>query len=78
MTQAELASEVGVSRAWVVRLERGQHTLEAQLVLDAVTAVGLGLELVRAAESSDSTAALWTALDNLSAKPSQPEAGTDG
>ena len=43
MTQAELAARIGVARDWVVRLERGHPRLEAQLVLDALDAVGLAL-----------------------------------
>jgi HTH-type transcriptional regulator/antitoxin HipB len=43
MTQAELAARIGVARDWVVRLERGHPRLEAQLVLDALEAVGLSL-----------------------------------
>lgn len=42
-TQAELASALGVSRDWVVRLEKGHPRLEAQLVLDALAAVGVSL-----------------------------------
>lgn len=43
LTQQELADRLGVSRAWVVRLEAGHPRLETQLVLDAVAAVGLEL-----------------------------------
>ncbi|AYY14956.1 transcriptional regulator [Actinobacteria bacterium YIM 96077] len=45
LTQAELAAAVGVSREWVVRLEKGYPRLEAQLVLDALAAVGVGLSV---------------------------------
>jgi transcriptional regulator with XRE-family HTH domain len=41
MTQADLARAVGVSRDWVVRLEKGHPRLEAQLVLDALDALGM-------------------------------------
>ncbi|NEE02711.1 helix-turn-helix domain-containing protein [Phytoactinopolyspora halotolerans] len=39
MTQAQLAGSVGVSREWVVRLEGGHPRVEAQLLLDALSAV---------------------------------------
>jgi transcriptional regulator with XRE-family HTH domain len=39
-TQADLARHLNVSRAWVVRLEQGASRLEAQLVLDALVALG--------------------------------------
>lgn len=45
MTQADLAAAVGVSRDWVVRLERGHPRLEAQLVLDALHAAGVPLSI---------------------------------
>lgn len=45
-TQAELATAVGVSRDWVIRLERGHPRLEAQLVLDALTAAGVTVDVV--------------------------------
>ncbi|SDU54547.1 helix-turn-helix transcriptional regulator [Jiangella alkaliphila] len=45
MTQAELAQVVGISRDWVVRLERGHPRLEAQLVLDALAAAGVAVEV---------------------------------
>lgn len=41
MTQAGLAAKMGVSRDWVVRLEKGSPRLEAQLVLDALAAVNV-------------------------------------
>ena len=43
LTQADLASIIGVSRDWVIRLEKGHPRLEAQLVLDAMEAVGLAV-----------------------------------
>ncbi|MBB5785887.1 helix-turn-helix domain-containing protein [Jiangella mangrovi] len=45
MTQAELAAAVGVSRDWVIRLERGHPRLEAQLVLDALAVAGLAVDI---------------------------------
>ncbi|MDO5502951.1 MAG: helix-turn-helix transcriptional regulator [Actinomycetia bacterium] len=45
MTQAELAAKMHVGRDWVVRFESGRPRLEAQKVLDALAAVGLGLDV---------------------------------
>jgi HTH-type transcriptional regulator/antitoxin HipB len=45
LTQADLASLLGVNRRWVGRLEKGHARLEAQLVLDAAEAVGLSLHV---------------------------------
>jgi HTH-type transcriptional regulator/antitoxin HipB len=45
LTQAELASLVGVGREWVVRLEKGSPRVEAQKVLDVLSALGLVLDV---------------------------------
>lgn len=44
LTQAELATRLGVARDWVVRLEQGHPRLEAQKVLDALAALNLTLD----------------------------------
>ncbi|HYU83569.1 MAG TPA: helix-turn-helix domain-containing protein [Kribbellaceae bacterium] len=54
LTQAELAKRVGVSRDWVVRLERGHPRLEMQRVLDALEAVGVALTVDDADDTSGS------------------------
>ncbi|HEY3003123.1 MAG TPA: helix-turn-helix domain-containing protein [Kribbellaceae bacterium] len=54
LTQAELAKRVGVSRDWVVRLERGHPRLEMQRVLDALEAVGVALTLDEAGDTAHS------------------------
>ena len=43
-TQHDLADQVGTTRQWVIRLERGHHTLGMGKVLDVLSA--LGLEMV--------------------------------
>lgn len=45
MSQAELARRAGVSRKWVHEFERGKPTAELSLVLRALEALGLGLEI---------------------------------
>ena len=45
LTQAELAALVSVGREWVVRLEGGSPRVEAQKVLDALSALGLVLNV---------------------------------
>jgi transcriptional regulator with XRE-family HTH domain len=44
MTQADLATQLRMSRDWVVRLEKGHPRLEVQRVLDALRLVGVSLE----------------------------------
>jgi HTH-type transcriptional regulator/antitoxin HipB len=48
LSQAALAKQIGVARAWVIRVERGNAGAEIGLVLKAVEALGLDLD-VRAA-----------------------------
>jgi HTH-type transcriptional regulator / antitoxin HipB len=47
-TQAELADRIGVSRQWVISLERGKATAELGTALRAVAALGLIADLVDA------------------------------
>ncbi|MDT0203722.1 helix-turn-helix domain-containing protein [Nocardioides sp. AE5] len=45
LTQAELADRAGVSRAWVIRLERGLDNAEPARVLAVLRILGLDLVL---------------------------------
>lgn len=45
-TQAELADRIGVSRQWVISLERGKASAELGTALRAVAALGLVADLV--------------------------------
>ena len=42
-TQAELAKAVGVSRKWLVEIERGKETVELGLVLKVMNKMGMEL-----------------------------------
>lgn len=44
MTQAELADRIGTTRQWVIRMEQGRHTTTMNMVLIALSE--LGLEMV--------------------------------
>jgi y4mF family transcriptional regulator len=44
-SQQQLGERIGVSRFWVMHLERGKPTLELALVLRAVQALGLRLAI---------------------------------
>jgi HTH-type transcriptional regulator/antitoxin HipB len=41
LTQADLAELVGVSRAWIIRLERGAPRIELGMTLRTMRALGL-------------------------------------
>ena len=45
LSQAELAQRVGVSRLWIVLLEKGKPTAQLGLVLRTFSALELSLEL---------------------------------
>lgn len=45
LSQAALAKRVGVSRSWVVQVERGNAGAEIGLVLKAFAALGLDLDV---------------------------------
>lgn len=45
-TQTALARRIGVTRQWVITFERGSARLELGLALRALTALGLGIDVV--------------------------------
>jgi HTH-type transcriptional regulator/antitoxin HipB len=47
LDQQELASKIGVSRQWVVEVEKGKPRAEVGLVLRALDALGVILSLAR-------------------------------
>lgn len=44
-SQARLAQEMGVSRAWVNEFESGKETAQVRLALDALTILGLTIDI---------------------------------
>jgi HTH-type transcriptional regulator / antitoxin HipB len=46
LTQAQLAEQVGVTRAWVNGIERGKAAAELALVLRTFTALGLVADVI--------------------------------
>lgn len=65
LTQADLAASVGVSRDWIVRLEKGHPRLEAQLVLDVLAAVGLAVDVTMPDDDPTSGDVFSGVLDRL-------------
>ncbi len=45
LSQAQLAERVGVSRLWIVQLEKGKSTAQLDLVLRTLDTLGLSLEI---------------------------------
>lgn len=45
MSQQTLATRVGVSRQWIIALEQGKPTVEVGLVLGALNALGLNIDV---------------------------------
>jgi len=59
LTQAELATRVGVSRKWIIELESGKRTAELVLVLRTLNALRVDLDAQpREAGSATSTVAV--------------------
>lgn len=53
--QASLAQKIGVSRQWVIEIERGHPRAELGLVLKALDALDIHLQIGAAAESAPAT-----------------------
>jgi HTH-type transcriptional regulator / antitoxin HipB len=58
LDQHELASMVGVSRQWVLAIERGKDRADLSLVLRTLRVLGLSVQLAPLAEASDDPAHL--------------------
>lgn len=50
-TQADVANRAGVSRQWLIAIERGKGTAEVGRVLAVIRVLGLQLELTPASRS---------------------------
>lgn len=50
-SQDRLAEEMGASRAWVNRFESGRGTAQLQLVLNALDALGLSVDIAESADA---------------------------
>ncbi len=48
LTQAELAQSVGVTRTWLIDMEKGKSKVELALVLRTLAALGLVADIVAA------------------------------
>ena len=55
ITQAQLATQCGVSRDWVIQFEKGASGVEIGLVFRALNALGLSLEIETSATASQGT-----------------------
>jgi HTH-type transcriptional regulator / antitoxin HipB len=66
LTQADVAEAAGVSRAWLIDLEKGKPTVELSRVLGVLDALGLTVDLRPADSTSpDSPSALTEAAVDL-------------
>jgi len=52
LSQAQLAERVGVSRLWIIQLEKGKSTAQLDLVLRTLDILGLSLDM--SAKTSES------------------------
>ena len=51
-TQADLAGRIGTSRQWVISFERGKPVAEVGIVLKALAALGVAVDIVPAPTTS--------------------------
>lgn len=70
MHQAALARAVGVSRQWIVEVEKGKPRAEVGLVLRTLSALGARLEVLDelAPSGSDTSADIDTLIDRARGK----------
>lgn len=59
MSQQALANEIGASRHWIMDLERGKPTLEVGLILRAIVALGLSVDLRDRASTQPLNRRVW-------------------
>jgi DNA-binding XRE family transcriptional regulator len=67
-SQQELASRAGVSRQWIVALERAKPTTELGLVLKTLAVLGLKIDVRELARDATIAAALDAAAADLSSR----------
>jgi len=65
MRQLELARRIGVSRLWVVEFERGKPRAEIGLVLRALTALDLRLDVAHERALATPTAIVAPDIDAI-------------
>lgn len=70
--QARLANDCGVSRQWVIDIEKGKPRAELQLVLRAMNVLGLKLAAISPQAGSDGTALPKSSLDEILDRHRQP------
>ena len=63
LDQAELANRVGVSRAWIIDIEKGKPRASVELVLRTLHI--LGVQFITNTVSSDTTTDIDTVFANL-------------
>ena len=65
LSQADLASQVGVSRAWINQVEAGKSSIEFAKVLRLLDTLGLHLELVKPGKNVDLLKGRSVDLDSI-------------
>ena len=72
MDQQELAQKIGVSRQWVIEVEKGKARAQVGLVLRALDALGVALSLVVGDTVSDDGGEPFTDIDQIVDKARGP------
>ena len=72
LDQVELARRVGVSRQWIVEMERGKPRSELHLVLKTIDTLGLRLRLDDGSESAGDSVPPPPDIDEIVARARRP------
>jgi HTH-type transcriptional regulator/antitoxin HipB len=74
LDQQTLAQRIGVSRQWVIEVEKGKSRAEVGLVLRALDALGVHLTVRGAATEAGSDPALGIDIDQIVDEARDPDA----
>jgi len=78
--QAKLAHEVGVSRRWIIEIEKGKPRAELHLVLRTLNVLGIGLDAMTLEASSSPAPSLPRItvpdIDRVVERSREPDTGT--
>lgn len=72
LDQQELAEKIGVSRQWLIEVEKGKARAQVGLVLRALDALGIALSLVMGDTVSDDGGEPFTNIDQIVNKARGP------
>lgn len=73
LDQQALARRIGVSRQWVIEIEKGKPRAEIGLVLRALHALGIALSITSAQGAAEGRAATGVNIDDIVEQAREPD-----